>query len=264
MYSIVVSDLDGTLLDAEHRISPFTRDTLQALAKRGIKFVLASGRHHIDVDKIRALLGLDIFLITSNGARIHDPRGDVVFRQDLPERMVDTLLQLPVDKDIHVNLYQEDRWLANRERPELRQYHRDSGFFYQVCDLRTASRETTCKLFFGGSPPQLLRLAAILEERFASQLSITFASPESLEVMDFGVSKARALAHVIDLKGYTLQDCIAFGDGMNDVEMLRSVGCGVVMENAATELRRALPGFEQARPNRDNGVAHYLRRLYGL
>jgi len=264
MYPIVVSDLDGTLLGPDHQLSAFTRETLLMLAERGIKFIMASGRHYMDVEKIREQLGLDIFLITSNGARVHNKQGEVVFRQDLPVAVVEELLELPLEDDISINVYQEERWLANREQPELLKYHQDSGFLYQVCDLNAADKQGTCKVFFNGDPDKLHHLAKVLEQRFAGLLSITFSAPNFLEVMDKGVSKGHALAHVVSLKGHTLEDCIAFGDGMNDREMLSCVGRGVVMDNAPAMLKQALPQLEQALANTQNGVAHYLRQLYRL
>lgn len=48
MFKVVVSDLDGTLLNKQHQISPRTRDTLHRLVEQGVKFVVATGRHHVD------------------------------------------------------------------------------------------------------------------------------------------------------------------------------------------------------------------------
>ena len=67
MFKVVVSDLDGTLLNNQHQISPHTRRTLHRLTAEGIRFIVATGRHHIDVQGIRNALGLEIFLITANG-----------------------------------------------------------------------------------------------------------------------------------------------------------------------------------------------------
>ncbi|HHQ4564675.1 TPA: HAD family hydrolase, partial [Aeromonas veronii] len=53
MFKVVVSDLDGTLLNKQHQISPRTRDTLHRLVEQGVKFVVATGRHHVDVRSFR-------------------------------------------------------------------------------------------------------------------------------------------------------------------------------------------------------------------
>ena len=81
MYKVVVSDLDGTLLNTQHQISPHTRNTLHRLHDQGIKLVVATGRHHVDVQGIRDALGLELFLITANGAVIHDPQDRLIYNQ---------------------------------------------------------------------------------------------------------------------------------------------------------------------------------------
>lgn len=53
MYQVVASDLDGTLLSPDHTLSPYAKETLKLLTARGINFVFATGRHHVDVGQIR-------------------------------------------------------------------------------------------------------------------------------------------------------------------------------------------------------------------
>ena len=74
MYPVVVSDLDGTLLNKQHQLSPRTKEVITQLSERGVKFVFATGRHFLDVEQIRAQLGIDMYLITSNGAMVHNTR----------------------------------------------------------------------------------------------------------------------------------------------------------------------------------------------
>ncbi|MGL5949231.1 MAG: HAD hydrolase family protein, partial [Aeromonas sp.] len=64
--------------------------------------------------------------------------------------------------------------------------------------------------------------------------------------------------------GLDLSQAVAFGDGMNDVEMLSMVGRGVVMANAHDRLKNALPQHAQTLSNHDDGVAHYLEQLFAL
>ena len=62
--------------------------------------------------------------------------------------------------------------------------------------------------------------------------------------------------------GYTLADCIAFGDGMNDAEMLSMAGKGCIMANAHQRLKDLHPELEVIGSNADDSVPHYLRKLY--
>ena len=78
MYRVVASDLDGTLLSPDHTLSPYAKETLKLLTARGVNFVFATGRHHVDVGQIRDNLEIKSYMITSNGARVHDTDGNLI------------------------------------------------------------------------------------------------------------------------------------------------------------------------------------------
>lgn len=77
-----------------------------------------------------------------------------------------------------------------------------------------------------------------------------------------GVSKGHALEAVAKILGHSLQDCIAFGDGMNDAEMLSMAGKGCIMAGAHQRLKDQYPHLEVIGSNTDDAVPHYLRKLY--
>jgi hydroxymethylpyrimidine pyrophosphatase-like HAD family hydrolase len=93
-------------------------------------------------------------------------------------------------------------------------------------------------------------------------VNVSFSTLTCLEVMAGGVSKGHALEAVSKAMGYGLKDCIAFGDGMNDAEMLSMAGKGCIMGNAHQRLKDLLPELEVIRTNGDNAVPHYLRKLF--
>lgn len=86
MYRVVASDLDGTLLSPDHTLSPYAKETLKLLTARGINFVFATGRHHVDVGQIRDNLEIKSYMITSNGARVHDLDGNLIFAHNFGSR----------------------------------------------------------------------------------------------------------------------------------------------------------------------------------
>ncbi len=79
-----------------------------------------------------------------------------------------------------------------------------------------------------------------------------------------GVSKGHALESVARRLGYSLQDCIAFGDGMNDKEMLSMAGKGCIMENGQQRLKDLLPELTVIGNNGQDAVPRYLRQLYDV
>lgn len=263
MYKVVVSDLDGTLLNNQHQVSPHTRRTLHHLTERGIRFIVATGRHHVDVRGIRDALGLEIYLITANGAVVHDKQDLCIYNQTIPPELAQELVEIERLPDIALHVYQGDHWLVEAESPELLAYHQESGFGYQIVDLVAQPKQQINKIFYVGEHEDLLELEHRLLSYYGDRLSIAFSTPTCLETMQKGVNKGNAVKAVLEQNGFQLNEAVAFGDGMNDLEMLTMVGHGVVMGNAHSRLKNALPTHPQTLTNDEDGVADYLSQLFG-
>jgi len=234
-YRAIVSDMDGTLLNEHHVIGDFTAQTLEHLYDNKVDIILATGRNYFDVSSILKKTKVkEAVLITSNGAQAHNLQGELLLNNALPEEIAYQVMNLPFDDNrVCVNSYQADGWFINKDIPELYKYHKDSGFLYEVVDFKQHHGRDTEKVFFiGKAPADLVELEQRLRQDFGERISLTYSTPICLEVMNKNVSKATALAQVIEQREYGLQDCIAFGDGMNDVEMLAEVGKGCMMGNA--------------------------------
>ena len=262
MPKLIVCDLDGTLLTPEHRLGDYSRSVLGRLRNHGIELMLASGRHFQDIRLLSDQLGGTRCLISSNGAAVHDRRARLVHRTPVDPQCVRFLIQDPAFRAVHVNVYRSKDWLVGRHEPHLLQYHRDSGFRYRVTDLGAMPPDDVLKVFFFGDPSELKRLEGLVLERFGDRLSTTFSLPVTLEVMASGVSKGAALTLVVERLGIALSEVIAFGDGMNDLEMLGLVGTGIRMANADPRLKEALPHLKEIGSNREESVARYLDAVF--
>lgn len=264
MYSIVASDLDGTLLSPNHLLTPYAKQTLHLLIEKGIHFVFATGRHHIDVAQIRDGLGINAYMITSNGARVHNTDGDLIFSHDLPADIAQYLILMAFDHPlIDTNIYCSDQWYINKESPELKQFFQESVFTYQLFNKTDFPTTEVCKVFFTSEDHELLlTLEQQINQRFGDKVNASFSLRNCLEIMAGGVSKGEALEKVAHLLHKDVKQAIAFGDGMNDKEMLQLAGKGCIMENAHQMLKTLLPHMEVIGSNVDDAVPHYLRKLY--
>jgi len=260
MYKVIVSDLDGTLLTPAHIVSEQTKITINKLLKQGKKFIIATGRHNVDVEAIRKTIDAEIYLITSNGARVHNNKGELIYSQNVPTDIAQIIAEIDLPDTIQANIYRDDEWFVNKPNPEILNFSQDSTFSYQVVDLSRLEKAGIAKFFFCGPHEDLVTLAAQINEQYSAQLNVSFSLPECLEVMDIKVNKAEALTEVLKIKGFTMADTIAFGDGMNDLEMLQAVDKGLVMENASSMLKAALPDFEMIGSSAEDGVAHYIEK----
>jgi len=267
MYSVIATDLDGTLLNSDHQLDPFTAHTLRTLASRGVPIIIATGRHYRDVAGIRDLLGVDAYLITSNGARVHAPGDEHIYSRDLAPAFVRRLVQPDVVGEhgrVIVNLFADDAWLIDRHAPELLVFHQDSGFKYEVMDLCEHDGENIAKVLYIGEPADLAHTAENLEREFGDSLYVTYSLPDCLEVMTSDVSKGRALRYVLERLDIDPAHCVAFGDNMNDIDLLETAGHPFMMNNANPDLITRLPNVPRIGNNFEAGVAHQLRKLFDI
>ncbi|MGO1296099.1 MAG: Cof-type HAD-IIB family hydrolase [Vibrio sp.] len=261
-YKIVASDLDGTLLAPDHKISEATKRTLKKLHDRGYIFIFATGRHHVDVAGIRETVGIPAYMITSNGARVHKPDSTLMSSQNVPEHLVQPIVDmLKNEHNIHVHIYRDQTWHLNKDKDALANFHNESGFSFETFDANAAPQDNVAKVFFTDltqNHDHLRRFEQRLNETFGAQVTVCFSSPWCLEVMGPNVSKGNAIKIVSQSLGLDLQDCLAFGDGMNDVEMLTMAGKGLLMGTAHPQVLEAIPAIERIGSHADDAVAHYL------
>lgn len=266
-FRAIVSDLDGTLLNRDHRIGQFTIQTLEKLATLGVEIFLATGRNYPDVKQIISKVNIDAaMLITANGARSNNLAGQKLASHYLAPNVVGELFNIQFDeKRVCLNSYQGDDWFINKDIPEFKDYYQDSGYMYNVVDFTKHHTEQTEKVFFIGKEPEDVKpIEQQIRQQFGDQVQLTYSAPYCLEVMQQGVCKANALAELVHQRGYRLADCLAFGDGMNDIEMLSRVGKGCIMGNADKRLKAALPNNEVIGNHKDEAVASYIRAVFGI
>ena len=261
---IVASDLDGTLLAPNHQLSDFTKLTLKKLHEQGYTFIFATGRHHVDVAGIRQIAGIPAYMITSNGARVHDQNDQLMYSQNVPQELVQPVIDIVrQDPNIFIHMYQNEDWLLDREDEMLAKFHSESGFSYKRFEADNAPSDRIAKVFFT-HPEQdhehLVTFEQKLKEAFGDKLNVTFSTPWCLEVMTAEVSKGHALDAVAKSLNLTLDNCVAFGDGMNDAEMLAMAGKGLIMGTSHEKVMQALPDNEVIGSNANDAVAHYLAK----
>jgi Cof subfamily protein (haloacid dehalogenase superfamily) len=258
MYKIAISDLDGTLLGADHRVSVKTKESIRRWLDSGKKFVIATGRHYIEANHLQQELNIPIYLITSNGARVHDRAGQIILRQDLPSEIVEGICNSEFDSSVQVNLFTDQNWFTNFRIPELEDMGLDAGFDCIEADFSTLEKNNIIKIFFWAEHEKLSIIYELLRSRHGDKINLTFSLDKCLEVMHEDTNKGEGVLAVLKEKGLDVSDAIAFGDGMNDLEMLQTVAKPVLMANAQHALRSALPNAEITLSSKEDGVAVML------
>jgi Cof subfamily protein (haloacid dehalogenase superfamily) len=258
MYKIAISDLDGTLLGPDHKVSSKTKESIQQWRKSGRTFVIATGRHYIEAKKIQDELGEPISLITSNGARVHDQYGNVILKQNLPTDIANAICEQDFDPTVQINLFTDENWYANFSLEALLGMSIDIDFYCKTVDLKTLDKSNTIKIFFWGEREKLDVIYQTLHQQFSGRVNLTFSLDKCLEVMEADTNKGAAVKSVLKTMSFTSEQAIAFGDGMNDVEMLQTVGKPFLMANSQQDLLNAMPNAQITKSSKENGVAIQL------
>lgn len=265
-YKAVVCDLDGTLLNSEHTISKATVDIIKKITDMGVKFFIATGRHHMDALKFKEMLGLDSYLISSNGARIHDEHNQIIFEGDIPVELSNEIFEFGADEGIHKSVYLGDHWYLEVPLIEAHDYHKESGFTYEVKDFSQLRDKEIIKFFYISEDEKLISaLENRIADKFGERINLTLSLPICLEIMNKGISKGNAITNILMPKfGIKKEEIIAFGDGLNDYEMLEAVGEGLLMGNCNPRLKELLPNNKVVGRNDEDGVAEYLKKIFNI
>lgn len=247
---VVALDLDGTLLASDGRVSPRNSAAVSACAARDIRLVIASAR---PPRSVAALLPPDFPALTwicYNGAEVWHAGRRVMHRAIAPERAHALLAAIEAHAPAAtVSVEFDDRLYANRP---LRQ-----PWEHSVVDLRAAITRPISKILFAADEvPDLAALRAALPEEY----SVCVTDRGCLgHIMAPGVSKALALAALLDRAGLSLADVMAFGDDHNDLELIAAAGTGVAMGNAIPDVKAVAAHVTTT--NDQDGVAAVLETL---
>ncbi|SPX11590.1 putative hydrolase [Escherichia coli] len=133
-----------------------------------------------------------------------------------------------------------------------------SGFRYQIIDVKKMPLGSVTKICFCGDHDDLTRLQIQLYEALGERAHLCFFRHGLPRSAAGGCNKGAALTVLTQHLGLSLRDCMAFGDVMNDREMLVSVGSGFIMGNAMPQLRAELPHLPVIGHCRNQAVSHYL------
>lgn len=270
MFKAVITDLDGTLLNKDHQLTVFTKNTIKKLVNKGIKFYVATGRNYQGAIQIVEQMDMEIPLITSNGSRVLNDKGEEIYSKKMPLELTQKIADIDytsISEELFINGYAGNDWFTVSDMcydyyAKFRSDKRYSPILVTENYFKTIEYN---KLYFVGRHEELLILRdKIIETVGEEELAIVFVSETSLEIFDKTVNKAVAAEHILEQDGLTFDDVVIFGDGINDYEMLKAAKKGYIMGNAIYSLFEALPDMEVIGDSDHDAEAHKLIELFDL
>lgn len=265
-YKMVVSDLDGTLLNSQHKISQYTVDTIKKLSQQGILFVIATGRHYKDAKYFFDQLGVGKYLISGNGSFVHNDLGEIVKRKSIPKDIIKELLNHKVEDGTSRSIYMGEEWYTDRMVKDYIEFHKESKFAPKIDNLVNFNDNEIEKVFFIHEDREVVeQLERELRElELAEAVNIATSQPTCLEVMDRSVNKGEALKELLKFENIAPDEVIAFGDALNDKEMLEYVGKGIIMGNGDEKLKELLPECSVIGSSDIDSEAKFLNEFFNL
>ncbi|MFH9827830.1 HAD family hydrolase [Streptomyces bobili] len=261
-YSLVATDLDGTLLRGDDTFSDRSLHALARVAAAGARHLVVTGRPAPRVRPLLDILGGGGLAVCGQGAQLYDAGSDrllwsVTLDQELAETALGKIeaevgeVYVAVDQDgvDGLTLIEPGYLMPHPTLPALRVGARD--------DLWC---EPISKVLLRHPTLSDDELAATARSVVGSLATVTMSGPGTVELQPCGVTKATGLALAAEHLGLRPRDTIAFGDMPNDIPMFDWAGRGVAMANAHPELKAVAD--EVTTSNEDDGVAVVLERLF--
>ncbi len=231
---IILFDIDGTLIDMnKKKISKKVLEALIRLKENGIKICVATGRPPMQVPRFPNV-EFDVFL-TYNGSYCFDKDQDI-FSNPLKREDVYTIINNAGKIGRPLSLATKTRLVSNGTDQDLSDYYEISGQKVKIADDfdAVADGEEIYQIMLGCRKGEY---DAVMKD--VKEAKIAAWWDRAVDIIPLNGGKGRAIAGILDYYHFTPDQAMAFGDGNNDIEMLKMVGRGVAMGNASMELKAA-------------------------
>ncbi|MFB6639524.1 HAD family hydrolase [Streptomyces chartreusis] len=261
-YSLIATDLDGTLLRGDDTLSDRTLDALGRVVAAGAQHLVVTGRPAPRVRPLLDILGSTGLAVCGQGAQLYDAGADrLLWSVTLDRELAETALgkieaevgqvYAAVDQDgvDGLTLIEPGYLMPHPTLPAVRVRRRD--------DLWC---EPISKVLLRHPTLSDDELASTARAVVGSLATVTMSGPGTVELQPCGITKATGLALAAEHLGLGPRETIAFGDMPNDIPMFDWAARGVAMANAHPELKAVAD--EITASNEDDGIAVVLERLF--
>ena len=241
---IIALDLDGTLLDSNKKLSEKNFAALQKAAEAGIEIVPTTGRFYGALPESIKNLPFLHYAITINGAQAVDVRsGEVIYSAELPWQQTVELMELFDTLPVIYDCYQENEaYMPAAQKALINEIAPDKHYIKMLHELRQPVEDLKSYIsekkkgvqkvqFFTKDIALRDKLLNELPQKY-DDLSVTCSLVNNLEINQIHANKGEALAALARYLNLPETATMSFGDGLNDISMLKSAGIGIAMANA--------------------------------
>ena len=261
---LIAVDMDGTLLNHEGKLTSRTINAAKAAMEKGAKFVLSSGRMPGALRAFAKEIGVNAPCVCFNGGAAVDVFTDEIFYQTpVPIELAKDIAETAESMGLYIHAFINGGYIAPVYNEKTAQYEKLTTVKATVVNGKVSENmtEAPMKVLVLDTPEGVEKVLPILQEKFDGRASIMRSQKHLIECVDKNTSKAGALEHLIGVLGIDREETLAFGDGQNDLEMLKWANESYVMDNASDAVKNACDRFRIAPSNKEDGVAQVIEQL---
>ncbi|MHC0067426.1 Cof-type HAD-IIB family hydrolase [Nostoc sp. UIC 10890] len=266
-FKIAAFDMDGTLLSPNHQLSERTISAVQMIASKGVLVLLATARMAKAVKNHLDKLGTPGLIVAHNGALVKDVKtGQTYHHQTIPKNAVVKLLDLLEEKGGVIHFNCDDEIYLTTPNPYSEIYSQELQVDFKYISSLHQLELTPTSILLIDRKDALEQLLTTVSAQFQGEVDCVLVPWQGniwrMQFLPPNTSKGKGVLQVAKRLGVETEEIISFGDNYNDMEMIQSVGLGIAMGNAVTELKQVADFVTLS--NREDGVALALEALFGL
>lgn len=254
---LVAFDMDGTVLNSRHELPDGLFELIEE--RTDIKFVVASGRQYYSLLKLFRPVADRMIFIAENGGVIMDKGKTLYIEPIKPNLVYDVLERIQDSPDIYPVLgCEKTAYMENAPKTVLDDVRPYNARLDIIDDIKSVIGDDHVLNFalysYKNARNIMMKLTGI-----SSELKAVLSAESWVDVINANVNKGSAIKIVQDLYGISKDECAAFGDYMNDYELIQNCAESYAMKNANEELKKAAKYI--APSNDDDGVMRVLKRI---
>jgi Cof subfamily protein (haloacid dehalogenase superfamily) len=236
---LVISDVDGTLVDRQKRLTPATIDAVERLRAAGLGFTIISARPRSGMLPIADALELDVPMGAFNGGTVFRRDGTLLSQHRIDSDIVEAMFALVGDAAVDRWVFAEDRWYASTDQGVHVEHERVASDQDPVVTADfTPLYDRADKLTFVSDDPALL---GELHDRacaaFGDRATIAQSQTYYLDVTALAANKGDGIARLAEAMHTPLAAVAVIGDQYNDLPMFKRAGLAIAMGQAPAEVR---------------------------